>query len=250
MSNDTPKRRINESRDIHPLVAVWLTKNGYSYTHEYKLPDYGRVDFFATHSDGHKLLVEAKPEKQSKVITQLSGYGVQIPEARLSIALPKEEITPSIEAIAQKYNVGIISLDVDYSSLSPSKETASGSFALFSTLDRLDFIQELHKSPERITDEILGDCKTPVAKILNLWMLHELVFSYGVAIDSDKSLMAFFADMAMKIAEDNLETNPYLIEFANSVFMEGDTFGLIAKLNLGWFLPPMNMLTFGGSSQE
>lgn len=103
-----PKYQINETRDIHPLVALWLTKNGYSYIHEYKLPDYGRVDFFATHSDGHKLLVEAKVYDLHKVITQLAGYGVQMPEARLSIAAPLSAITDKIRGIAKKYGIGVI----------------------------------------------------------------------------------------------------------------------------------------------
>lgn len=103
---------MNETRDIHPLVAVWLTKNGYSYVHEYTMPDFGRVDFYATHSDGHTLLVEAKGNDYHKVITQLAGYGIQIPEARKAVAIPLKRVSDKIKALTGKY--GILLIEVDY----------------------------------------------------------------------------------------------------------------------------------------
>lgn len=102
---------MNEVKDIHPLVALWLTKNGYSYIHEYKLPDYGRVDFYATHSDGHTMLVEAKSENLYKVITQLKGYSVQMPESRLSISAPINFISDRIRDVCLKYGINIIELE-------------------------------------------------------------------------------------------------------------------------------------------
>lgn len=102
-------KRINETRDVHPLVAIWLTKNGYSYIHEYKMPEHGQVDFFATHSDGHKLLVEAKGDGSVEgAIFQVLSYGLQIPDARLSVAAPK--VTEKSQSLAEKYNVSLIVL--------------------------------------------------------------------------------------------------------------------------------------------
>ena len=104
---------MNESRDIHPLVAVWLTKNGYSYVHEYRMPDFGRVDFYATHSDGHVLLVEAKGNlNATKAIFQVLSYGLQLENVRLSIAIPSSQKTERLINLTKKYGVEIIELDI------------------------------------------------------------------------------------------------------------------------------------------
>lgn len=113
MNNHTPNRRINETRDIHPLVAEWLTENGYTYEHEYKMPDYGVVDFLATHADGHKLLVEAKPyTNHKKAIFQALGYAIQLENVAPAIAIPEDALTPELKDIAGKYNVRVIGLNV------------------------------------------------------------------------------------------------------------------------------------------
>lgn len=105
----TPKQQINETRDIHPLVAIWLTKHGYSYIHEYRMPEHGQVDFFATHSDGHKLLVEAKGNGSVEgAIFQVLSYGLQMPDTRLAVAAPI--VTEKSQALAEKYNVSLIVL--------------------------------------------------------------------------------------------------------------------------------------------
>lgn len=103
---------LDEIRDIHPIVAFWLTKNGYSYIHEYKLPDFGRVDFYATHADGHTLLVEAKGDDSlTRALFQVLGYSVQISGAKTAIAAPTKVITERFRAIADKYNVVLIEID-------------------------------------------------------------------------------------------------------------------------------------------
>jgi hypothetical protein len=105
---------MNEVKDFHPLVAAWLIENGYTFIHEYDMPDYGRVDFFATHNPtGEQLIVECKPEKGIKAgIVQLAGYRVQMPSVAACLAVGKGSITPDIEAMATRYNIGIIGLDV------------------------------------------------------------------------------------------------------------------------------------------
>jgi hypothetical protein len=105
------KSKTVERRDIHPAVAAWLTKNDYRYIHEYELADYGVVDFFAKHSSGHRLLVEAKGSQNPiRAIFQVIAYGVQVPDAKLAIASPKQMVTPRCLLIAAKYNVLVILL--------------------------------------------------------------------------------------------------------------------------------------------
>lgn len=106
---------MNEVKDFHPLVAAWLTENGYAFIHEYDMPDYGCVDFFATHTPtGEQLIVECKPEKKIKSgIVQLAGYRVQMPSVAACLAVNKVNITPDIEAMAVKYSIGIIGIDVN-----------------------------------------------------------------------------------------------------------------------------------------
>lgn len=105
---------MGEIDTIHPLVEQWLTEHGYNYEHEYRLTNGGRVDFLATHKeDGHQLLVEAKGTRRNNVIEQILGYGKQIPDAKLYIALPKAAITHSILRRASEYNIEIIILGTD-----------------------------------------------------------------------------------------------------------------------------------------
>jgi len=181
--NDTPRRKINEVLEIHPLVAVWLTKNGYSYIHEYTMPDFGRVDFYATHSDGHTLLVEVKGDELSKVITQIAGYGVQIPNARLAIAAPQSIITDKIRNVASKYNVMVIELD--YAPSNDSKDSRKLAFAEICAFYRLDLVESFAKNPQEIITEILESNLPPISKILNFWFIRELVYSYSDAIEKE-----------------------------------------------------------------
>lgn len=104
---------MNEVKDFHPLVAAWLTANGYEFVHEYKMPEYGRVDFFAIHPTTRKItLVECKPEKDLNAgIFQLLGYHAQMPEAALWLAVDKASVTPSLKNLASKYNVEILEID-------------------------------------------------------------------------------------------------------------------------------------------
>lgn len=101
---------MKEVRNIHPSVMQWLDDNGYNYEHEYKLPDYGKVDFYATKGD-ESLLIEAKLKAITKVLVQLAGYGVQMPDAKLAIAVPIGKQDPEIVRIATKYNIAIIEIE-------------------------------------------------------------------------------------------------------------------------------------------
>lgn len=157
MNNHTPNREAsqrkknNELNVIHPLVASWLTKNGYSYIHEYDMPDYGRVDFYATHPDGRKLLVEAKLDTLSKVMTQLAGYGVQMPEAQLAIAAPEDKFTEKAKHIAYKYNILVIPLEV---TISREKYTQYAGNRLLSDGDIRDIVSadRIMRTPDKIVE--------------------------------------------------------------------------------------------------
>jgi hypothetical protein len=120
---------MNEVKDFHPLVAAWLTENGYTFIHEYDMPDYGRVDFFATHPPtDEQLIVECKPEKGIKAgIVQLAGYRVQMSSVAACLAVSKYSITPDIEAMATKYNIGIIGIEVSIQ-VASEKDRAIESF--------------------------------------------------------------------------------------------------------------------------
>ena len=105
---------MNENIAVHPLVAKWLTEHGYDYEHEYRMPVRGRVDFYATHKkDGHQLLVEAKCNRRNQVIKQILGYGKQMPNAKLCIALPKTAVTDAVLQRANEHSIEIITLDIE-----------------------------------------------------------------------------------------------------------------------------------------
>jgi hypothetical protein len=101
---------MSEVRNFHPLVMEWLSQNNYAFEYEYKLPDFGRVDFYATHADGHKLLIEAKLSSSPLTMPQIFGYGVQVPDARLAIAFPEGKISKRLREVCKKYNIQLIEI--------------------------------------------------------------------------------------------------------------------------------------------
>lgn len=104
---------MNEVKDFHPLVAGWLHDNGYRFKHEYKMPDFGRVDFYAVKNKA-KLLVECKTEKLrvKRGIMQLAAYGLQVPEAQLLLAIPRGFIGSKGRALAERYEVQVLEIEV------------------------------------------------------------------------------------------------------------------------------------------
>lgn len=234
---------MNETRDIHPLVVEWLIRNGYSYIHEYKLPDYGIVDFYATHADGHILLVEAKGKRLAKVLTQLAGYGVQVMGAFLAVAAPEILFIPKIEKIANKHNIRLIKLDIE-PNYKDSENAPSPSLALVSTFHRLDFVEGLAKAPEQFAVSIIEACDSPMSKIVTLWAMHELVSSYCVAAGREDNTAKYFVSACLDIANDieNLQENPLLVDITKSILSDGSIATLIRYLALGWHIPPMDVL--------
>lgn len=104
---------IDEINVFHPLVESWLKSNGYSYVHEYKMPDFGRIDFFAKKGKT-KLLIECKCEKTKvrKAIIQVAAYRLQIPECNAAIAIPIGWASKHVHAVAARYEVAIIEIEV------------------------------------------------------------------------------------------------------------------------------------------
>jgi hypothetical protein len=101
-----------EHEVIHPATAQWLEQNGYTYRHEVQT-DAGNIDFLATHSDGHHLIVECKSRGSSylSALRQVLDYQRELGSAfRASIAMPESDITPEIETACIRRNVGLIRL--------------------------------------------------------------------------------------------------------------------------------------------
>jgi hypothetical protein len=105
-----------ELKILHPLVAKWLEEKGYEYQHEAKLPEYGRADFLGRKSDGKILIIECKPKLDHRVrshVMQLLGYCHQIEgEVKGALAIPRGEISDFAQAICNKYDVGVIEIEI------------------------------------------------------------------------------------------------------------------------------------------
>lgn len=114
---------IDEISVFHPLVASWLEDNEYLYEHEYKMPDFGRVDFFAKKGKS-SILIECKCEagKIRKAIIQIAAYRLQIPECSAAIAIPLGWATKKLQEIAERYEVSIIEIEV------PNQDKIENSF--------------------------------------------------------------------------------------------------------------------------
>ncbi len=69
---------MSEVRDFHPLVADWLTANGYTHQHHVKMPIGGIADFVAT-KNGQTFIVECKIGVPNyRAIVQTLDYCSQI----------------------------------------------------------------------------------------------------------------------------------------------------------------------------
>lgn len=108
------KQYTSESRDFHPLVAEWLTKNGYSYIHEYTMPDIGRCDFYAVRqSDNQVFMIEV--ELWSSIgngMMQALQYSTQIENSKPMVIAPMSRITEKYREVADKYGVEMVAIDI------------------------------------------------------------------------------------------------------------------------------------------
>lgn len=203
--NAKPRKRYNEANVIHPLVAAWLDKNGYSYIHEYPLPDFGVVDFYATHSDGHKLLVEAKLNTLSKVMTQLAGYGVQLPGVRLAIAAPAGAFTEQVKRVAYKYNVLTIPLEVNLSREGYA-EYSSGRFLSDGDVMNAISADRIMRTPNEIVQFIKDwHSQRDSNPLLDFIMLFHYANQSSPKVFSDSTVeyaMSVYADAFCKCAHD------------------------------------------------
>lgn len=223
---------MNETRDIHPLVTLWLTQNGYSYVHEYKLPDYGRVDFYATHSDGHTLLVECKGRNPYQVITQLAGYSIQFPEAKLAIGIATSEITEKIRRVADKYSVRIIEFPF-FEAPKPKSERTANSDGWFQIMgNRAENARAIIYNPRFVLAQVLLWHKernsTP---LLELFVLYHSVSQSPEDIYPDE-VMNIAADFYINAIMDILsEYPPEYNAIAMELFGHTKALSVLAKLS-------------------
>jgi len=188
---------MNEVKDFHPLVAAWLNENGYTYIHEYKLPDFGYVDFFATHQKtGEQLMVECKPDTRIKAgIFQLAGYRVQMPTVAACLAVNRHNITPDIEAVATKYNIGIIGIDVTPMIVEPENT------------DLVSFTEEL-----QFADMIINSGSSMDTKNTALLKQFESIFERFVYLLFEVSPAEAYKQVQQEITATNLKSHTLAIE--------------------------------------
>lgn len=150
---------MNEIRAFHPMVAAWLAAHEYDYIHEYAMPDYGRVDFFATHRrTGEQLVVECKPNYDIRSgIIQVAGYRIQIPHSKAVIATIKGNLKPKHFEMGKKYDVEFLEFDVPNQRDSKQlQDTDNGNSIESQSTVKAAFLHRLMHSPERVRDEILA----------------------------------------------------------------------------------------------
>jgi hypothetical protein len=102
---------------VQPLTAKWLTKHGYTYRREVKMPEYGRADFVAKDSNDKILVVECKSKLDHRTrsyIMQLFGYCHQFDKNVLgALAAPKDEISDFARNLCAHYDVSLIPITIE-----------------------------------------------------------------------------------------------------------------------------------------
>lgn len=149
---------MTEIRDFHPLVASWLTENGYTYKHEFKMPEYGKADFVAQHADGHRLIVECKigyGARDGRSIIQLLDYGRQMPDCRMAYAIPSHLVSDNIIKLCENYSVMLLPIHVDSETDPIQIETNTKNTAFSNLMSWIEFRDKCRCSPAKAVDEIV-----------------------------------------------------------------------------------------------
>lgn len=217
-------------RDVfHPLVAEWLEANGYTYEHEFALPDFGRVDFKATHKqDGHVLLVECKPNDYAiRAIMQVKTYAAQIPGAKAAIAVVAGRAAEEERRVASKHNVQIIELEAE--GIDPQGKYMHP-VAVLDAFKRVGFIyEEVPEWTPRVISEIITKSPDVISALLNLLILDRLILS--VPLQNEKLIKATdeIFQACLMLLKDNSEYHP----FVRDALLHGDPRLIFEKLELG-----------------
>lgn len=112
---DTPLEGNYETLLLHPVVGNWLRENGYTYHHEKKLAEYGRVDFLAVHDATQRhIVVECKFEADrdfGRAAAQVLDYARQTQAAPV-IAIPIEASSEHAKDVCDYYGIELLAFDI------------------------------------------------------------------------------------------------------------------------------------------
>lgn len=158
---------MSEVRDFHPVVAQWLTANGYEYRHHVRMPIAGVADFVAT-KDGQTFVVECKVDFPSyRNIIQVLDYCSQIDGALPMIVRPVTSGT--FTELCRVKGVTLVLIDMPEDN-APELSTKDGWPNVVS--NRMAFLNSMRHSPESVIAEVIamhdtiGSCA-----LLDLWQM-------------------------------------------------------------------------------
>lgn len=215
---------MNEIKDLHPLVANWLIENGYDYKHEYSLPDYGIVDFYATHREtGFEAMVECKIDGISKGIMQLATYDKQVAVNRSILACPVGMIKDRDKRLAQRYTIEIVEFAIENTTVSDADTPIP---AVIDAFARFDFIDCIADTPHETIPQLIAGCPNVVSKFMTAWTVYQLVLSRPDKQRQAENVYQF----CLSLVTDNPEIAP----LAYPIMKTGDIQPVIKKLRLGW----------------
>lgn len=104
---------VSELKVVHPAMAKWLEKEGFSYQHEVET-DMGVADFVAHHPDGRKWVIECKDHATEKAIFQVVAYKTALgADYQVVVAIPEWTITEEFRKRCEKTKTIIVLLNCD-----------------------------------------------------------------------------------------------------------------------------------------
>jgi hypothetical protein len=167
---------VSETRDFHPVVQDWLEDNGYDCEHEYTLPEYGRVDFFAIHkASGERFLIECKIDAGDITpgLFQVHSYRLQLPGVNAMLAIPPFAASEKHFELAQKYGIKIIEVDLPILNQDNFEEPPSSTL-IEQASRRIEFLRKAIFDPEAMLNDVLAYHRhyqtSPVFDVLLLLM--------------------------------------------------------------------------------
>lgn len=119
--NKLSKPKLDEKRDLHPLVQKELEGNGYMVEHEARIGR-KRVDFVARldrGGDAEIIVVEVKRDCKSlaEACGQVRNYARQLPGARPMLAIPDYEINTEAEEMCHHEDIWLMAIHVPHNVL-------------------------------------------------------------------------------------------------------------------------------------
>lgn len=197
-----------EHEILHPAIALWLQKEGFTYETEVKMPEYGRADFVA-HRNAETWIVEAKLSKSTRTIAQVVDYCRQYGRSAIPvIAVPKGKDDEKLRNACDYWKVILLGIDVEIPERHYTHTMSFDNQVKIHNANALSLVDGLRCNHRGAIEEILtrnyesGD--SPAYDLYAAYAAVEYVFGRGGIVDPTSALEAYIGAIREYCHEDEI----------------------------------------------